>query len=233
VSKREDIRRAVYADDGAALSLVPSRLCDFGVNRLAMQGVGVALISSAESRSLLAASGEFAGTTEELQFSLGEGPCLEAFAAVAPSTEGQLATAGLLRWPAFAPAAVEVGIQAVFAFPLSVGPACFGVLDLARSQSGTLDDDELDDALALADIATETVLAMQADRLGDEVADELGGVGSERIVVHQATGMVAAQANIDVGAALATLRAHAFATDQALGDIAHDVIARRTSFEAS
>jgi AmiR/NasT family two-component response regulator len=93
-----------------------------------------------------------------------------------------------------------------------------------------LADDQLADALALADIATETILALQSDAEDDAVADQLGGVGSERIVVHQATGMVAAQAATDVEAALAWLRAHAFAVGRPLHDVAGDVVARRLRF---
>jgi hypothetical protein len=234
VHGQRDIRGALaeFTGSGAA-TLATSRLCDFGVDRLDMQGVGVALISSPEARSLLAASGDLAGRTEELQFSLGEGPCLDAFVGVAPCTEGYLAAAGGARWPAFAPAAVAEGIQAVFAFPLSVGRACFGVLDLARERPGTLNNQEMDDALALADIATETVLAIQSESLDGEIADELGGTTSERIVVHQATGMVSAQANINIVDALARLRAHAYASDQHVVDVAQEVVARTFEFGES
>ncbi len=206
-------------------SLVPLRLCEVGVERLGAQGVGLALISSPQARSLLSASGALAGRVEELQFSLGEGPCLDAFWAGVPTFEPFLATSGRDRWPLFAMAAVAAGVEAVFSFPLQIGEVRFGVLDIAHDVAGMLAEDVVADALALADIATETILALQAGTDEDRVADELGGIGSDRIVVHQATGMIAAQAGIDVGDALAWLRAHAYADDRHIYDVAGDVVA--------
>jgi len=211
-------------------SLVPLRLCEVGVERLGAQGVGLALISSPQARSLLSASGALAGRVEELQFSLGEGPCLDAFWAGVPTYEPFLATEGRDRWPLFAMAAVAAGVEAVFSFPLQVGEVRFGVLDVAHDVPGMLAAGVLADALALADIATETILALQTGTDEDRVADELGGIGSERIVVHQATGMIAAQAGIGVGDALAWLRAHAYADDRHIYDVASDVVAGSLMF---
>jgi hypothetical protein len=224
VDRHAELRRAIGLVDGSR-SVAPARLCEVGLERLGMQAVGVALISNPQARSLLSGSGALAGRVEELQFSLGEGPCLDAFRAGVPTLEPQLAVAGLDRWPLFTAAALAAGVQAVFAFPLQIGMIRFGVLDIARTQPGTLSDDVMADALALADIATETILALQAETDEDRVADELGGIGSERIVVHQATGMVAAQAGLNLADALAWLRAHAYAHDRRLHEVAGQVVA--------
>ena len=53
---------------------------------------------------------------------------------------------------------------------------------------------------------------------------ELEAGSNLRLVVHQATGMVAEQLGITVTEALITLRAHAFARDRALTDVANDVV---------
>lgn len=207
------------------------RVCEVAVARLGAQGVGVALISSPQARGLLSSRGALAGQVEDLQFSLGEGPCLDAFAEGVPALEGDLTDGGLVRWPMFANAAVRLGVRGVFAFPLQVGTACFGVLDVVRQAPGLLEQEELADALTLADIATETVLLLQTEGAGHEVvADELGGVGSERIVVHQATGMVSAQADISIEDALARLRAHAFAQDRLIRDVAEAVVGHSLRF---
>jgi hypothetical protein len=231
VNRRDELHRAVVGTEPLTLPLIPLRLCEIGAERLAAQGVGVALISSPESRSLLSGSGPLAGLVEDLQFSLGEGPCLDAFNDGAPAMAPDLNDGGLSRWPAFAPAALEAGVRAVFAFPLRVGAARFGVLDIVRTNTGTLAVDEVADALALADIATETVLRIQADCADDYVADGLGDIGAERVVLHQATGMVSAQAEIAIPEALARLRAYAYTSDRRMYDVASDVVARRLSFQ--
>ncbi len=232
MNRHEALQDEIWGGRPQALSLLPLRLCEVGVDRLDAQGVGVALISSPDVRSLLSASGELAGRVEELQFSLGEGPCLDAFHTGAPACEPDLSRGGRDRWPVFASEALDAGVRAVFAFPLQVGAACFGVLDVARARPGMLDDEQFADAATLAGIATDTVLRLQSEAGHSGVADGLGDIGSERIVVHQATGMISAHAGIDIAAALARLRAHAFSSERPISDVARDVVERTLEFQA-
>jgi hypothetical protein len=51
-------------------------------------------------------------------------------------------------------------------------------------------------------------------------------------VVHQASGMVAAQLEVSVAQALIRLRAYAFGNDRPLTEVAKDVVARRLRFDA-
>jgi hypothetical protein len=57
-----------------------------------------------------------------------------------------------------------------------------------------------------------------------------GGMWSARAEVHQATGMVIAQLRIPPDDALALLRAHAYAHDTTLAEIAHQVVTRELGF---
>jgi AmiR/NasT family two-component response regulator len=54
--------------------------------------------------------------------------------------------------------------------------------------------------------------------------------GTDRLVVHQATGMVSVQLDVTAADALATLRARAFQTGRSIQQIAVDVVDRRLSF---
>src|SRR4051812_2474259 len=121
LGRREALRQAMVDGGDTSLALLPRRLCEVAVDRLGVQAAGVALMSSSQSRSLLSVSGDLGGIVEELQFDLGEGPCLDAFTAGRPSLEADLSDGGRQRWPVFADAAVELGVHAVFAFPLQVG----------------------------------------------------------------------------------------------------------------
>ena len=51
--------------------------------------------------------------------------------------------------------------------------------------------------------------------------------------VYQATGMVSAQRGVGLEASLALLRAYAFAHDQALGEVAAAVVARRLRLDSA
>ncbi len=66
-----------------------------------------------------------------------------------------------------------------------------------------------------------------------QLAAELEAGADFQYVVHQASGMVAAQLDVSVGQALIRLRAYAFGNDRPLADVAEDVVARRLRFDAA
>jgi AmiR/NasT family two-component response regulator len=83
------------------------------------------------------------------------------------------------------------------------------------------------DALSAAEAATLILLGLRSDLGDDKAWDRSWGTRAE---IHQATGMVVAQLGISTADALARLRAHAFAEQRLLGEVARDVVARRLSF---
>ncbi len=189
-------------------------------------GAGIMLMSGDLPQGTLTSTNRVSATIEELQFTLGQGPCVDAFHEDRPVAEPDLADPEHPRWPAFTPAAIEAGVRAVFAFPLHLGQVRLGALDLYRDRPGGLNDDEHGDALAMADITTRAVLAMQAHAAPGQLAAELEAGGDFHSVIHQATGMVAAQLGVTVATALIRLRAYAFSHDRSLQQVADDVVAR-------
>ena len=209
---------------------VPKRLVMACAQALPVTGVGLALMTDDGHAGTVAVSDGPAGTMEDLQFSLGEGPCVECSDTGRPVLQPDLARTGPARWPGFSGGALEAGILAVFAFPLRVGGIRVGVLDLYRDQTGELSEQELTEALAFADAATALLLRLQAQPSGD-----VSGLGAipvieERAEVHQATGMISVQAGVGMAEALVRLRARAYATDRPIVDLARDVLNRVTSF---
>jgi hypothetical protein len=135
------------------------------------------------------------------------------------------------RWPAFSPLVIEAGGRAVFAFPLRLGAVRLGALDLYRDRSGRLTDDQHADALVLADVVTEAVLLMPSAAPAGLLAAALAEGADLHPVVHQATGMVAAQLGASVGEALVRLKAFAFGNGRALDDVSKDVLAGTLRFD--
>jgi GAF domain-containing protein len=168
---------------------------------------------------------------EELQYTLGEGPCVDAYHQDRPVLEPDLADPATARWLAFTPPAVKAGARAVFGFPLRVGALRLGALNLYCDRPGPLSDDQHADALVLAEVAAQAVLMMQANAPSGTLAAELETGGDFKYVVHQATGMVAAQLNVRVGEAFARLRGFAFANDRSVEQVAEEVVGRRLRFE--
>jgi len=95
-----------------------------------------------------------------------------------------------------------------------------------------LSDEHLADALVAADIARDAVLYWQYAPAGPDLAELLAAGGTDRIVIHQATGMIAAQLDDTVANALARLRAAASASGRPVYDVAQDVVERRVRFDA-
>jgi hypothetical protein len=207
------------------------RLCAVAAEVTDATGAGIMLMSGEVPRGSICTTDSVSALIEQLQFDLGEGPCIDAFNEDQPVIEPNLAEPETPRWFAFAPPAIDAGACAVFGFPLHVGAARLGALNLYRATPGPLTDEQHASALLMADIAAQSVLLLQSESPPGVIAAELAANADFRYVVHQASGMVAAQLDITVTQALARLRGHAFANEQSLTEVATDVVARTLRFE--
>jgi hypothetical protein len=216
---------AVLSDGGDGWS--PARLCGACPGIVGVNGAGVMLISGDIPRGSLCTTDEVSHLIEELQYTLGEGPCLDACQQDRVVAEPDLADPVTRRWPAFTPPALQAGVRAIFGFPLRVGTAHLGALNLYRDVPGPLTGDQHADALVVADVAARWVLEAQAGAPPDMVAEELEVGADFHFAVHNAAGIVSVQEGISVTEALIRLRAFAFSSDRLLAEVARDVIARR------
>jgi hypothetical protein len=225
--------RSLWAGGGPASGVAVwlRGMCDVATSELAASGVGVSLMTDAGVLGVAAASDRLTESLGELQFTLGEGPCMDAFATYRPVLEPDLAGVPTGRWPAYAPAAASLGVRSVFAFPLQMGAARLGVLDVYRRGPGGLTVDSLGLALAFADLTVEALLGAQ-DAVGRGTpAGGLDDVLDSHYVVYQAQGMTMVDLGVSLLDALARLRAHAFAEDRSLYAIAQDVVDGRLRLE--
>ena len=212
-----------------AVSL-PAALCASCVADLPMTGAAIVLQSIAGLDRVVAAEG-VATAVEELQFELGEGPGVDALKQDGPVLRSDLRSAAG-RWPMFAPAARAAGVEAAFAFPLQVGGIRLGVLDLYRDTPGALIDGILSEALAHAEAATAVLLHLQAlSHPSGGLHPQLTGFTADRAEIHQATGMISAQAEVSLVEALLLLRARSYSTDRTMLDVSRDVLDRRLRFK--
>ncbi|WP_246606237.1 GAF and ANTAR domain-containing protein [Paractinoplanes toevensis] len=219
-------------DDRAGVGGALRRLCSAAGRSLSASGVGVSVMGEGGMRGVAAVSEPPYEAIEELQFTLGEGPCLDAFATRQPVLVPELAGAAMHRWPGYAPAVHGCGMRAVFAFPLQVGAARLGVLDVFRAEEGALSARQFRQALTFADVAVTTLLDEQERAAPGAAAEGLDEVMGQRAEVYQAQGMVSVQMGISLVDALARLRAHSYAENRPLGEVARDVVARRLAFDS-
>ena len=213
-------------EDDHALAAQFCRECVAGLD---VDGAAMSRYTASPLRETIYVTDATARLLEDLQFTLGEGACVEAAGTGRPVLVPDLNdTADTSGWPIFAAAAIEqAGVGAVFALPLQWGSINLGVLDLYRRVPGSMRPAQLRDLMRAGDIAA---LMMLGVRTAGDGEDGWGPSWGGRAEIHQATGMVTAQLEVSPGDALARMRAYAFAEHRLLGDVAHDVVARRLRF---
>ncbi len=193
---------------------------------LGVTGLTVSLATGGDRAELMWCTDDAAGSFEDLQFTLGEGPGPEAVRGDAMVLVPDLALVRPERWPALSVEAAGLAARAVFCFPMGIGAIRVGVLTLVRRTAGPLTDGQVGDAQVLAH-------ALAGRALGSVVPGPNGAAPADsadallHAVVHQATGMVSVQLDVSLPQALLRLRAHAYSSGRPLTDVSRDVVARR------
>ncbi|MFI6515368.1 GAF and ANTAR domain-containing protein [Spirillospora sp. NPDC050679] len=213
----------------------PQDVCLVCVRVLAADGVGVS-VRIGDRLEPVHAEGLLGHQLLEAEMTSGDGPCVEVMRTGDPVLAADLGDpAAGRRWPLFTATARTGKVAAAFAFPLTTGTAPLGVLVACRDRPGGLTSAQHRDALICADAVT-TLLLTRTPRSRPEIGDPTGGeaVSADWLAlgaqIHQAAGMVSVQLDCTVEHALDRLRAHAFAHDLPLPDVADQVVARTLRF---
>jgi len=221
---------AAYPDE----ALGPQELCALCVEQLVVDRAAIAISVAPTSWEPLCASDEVAGRIEAGQATVGEGPAIDALRHGGPVLVDDL-SAQFERWPGLGTALGQDGRGAMFAFPLQIGAIRVGALDLYRVKPAQVEAGEVAAMLAAADIVTMVLLshprpAVPAGVDNDDLDVWWASSLSSR-EVHQATGMIVAQLAVPADEAYLRLKAHAYAEDLLLVEVARDVIAGRLRFD--
>lgn len=201
------------------------------IGSLPITGAAISTIGAAREPETICASDEHAARIDELQFDLRQGPCWDAVRSQSPVLVPDLDRFDDSRWPDFLQGLEPLPVRSLFAFPLVVGSLTVGIIDMYSSVPVQLQPRQSDGAARLAGVAARQVLRelLATQTLDVEMADDVTREFSRR-TVHQATGMVLAQLGISAADALVVLRAHAYASERSLSDVADDVINWRIDF---
>ena len=223
-----DGRRGVDAAD---------RLCEACVVLLDIDAAAISLVFDGANSGTLGSSGARARIYDELQFTLGEGPCLDSVLQRIPILIVDLGDPEEARWPAYRPAMLAHEIRGVYAIPVVVAGEFVGALDLFRARPGPLLAADLAGAVAAAELAAIPLLDLLDGDLQAAVTEPNSNAWAElnkltRAELSQAIGMLVAQLEVEPALALILLRAHAYATGRSVTDIARDILDRRLKLEA-
>jgi hypothetical protein len=203
-----------------------TRLCEVGSGVVGVSGAGVMLMSNDVPQGSAFTSDGVSAVIEDLQYTLGEGPCVDAHHQDRVVFEPDLVDPVLSRWPAFTPPALGAGVRAVFGFPLQVGAARLGALNLYRDRPGPLSADQHSEALVFAHVVAYWVLAMAAGAADDVVPRAVEAGADFHYLVQNAAGIVSVQLEVSVTEALIRIRAYAFRANRLVDDVAADIVAR-------
>lgn len=204
-------------------------LCAPFLEQLPVTGVAVSMFGGTAAASLVSASDALAARLDELQFDLGEGPRWEALRTRLPVLVPDVHSHPY-SWPVFNKALLDTGVAAMFVFPLTLGALDLGAVELHHTKPGSLSYSDHTTAAVLAGrTAWHLLRRLLSVNSPDTDPSEHNELMSRR-EIHQATGMVLAQAGTTAAEALLLLRAHAFANALTLREAADAVLLGRLSF---
>lgn len=193
---------------------LPAGLCTDAASLMGVTDCTLAFIG-ATSRLTLCASSDDAMSLDNWQFSLDEGPCLDA-ARTGTSHWADLTDNKGSPWPQLERKARLIGYTSLAGIPLQVGGLPFGAMNV-QNRSLSFGTENLADAERVAQALSQPIVT----RMSESLPPGFDQAGYDN--VHRASGMVSVQMGIPVDDAMAVLRAHAWSTDQQLIAVAREV----------
>jgi GAF domain-containing protein len=177
---------------------------------------------------LMAASSEATHDLEIFQLQRQEGPCLDCYRSHGAVSAPDLDEA-TPRWPSFATAARNFGFFSVHAVPMRHRGDVLGTLGLFGTARGALNQDDLDLAQGLADVASIAIVHDAAAHDAEQVNEQLQAALKSRVAIEQAKGVLAQYTQLTMADAFTVLRKYARDRNLKLTAVAHAVVARELS----
>jgi GAF domain-containing protein len=215
----------------------PAQLCRAAVAVLPIDAAAVSAWLGPEVAVPVGASDDEASTAEQLQFTLGEGPCMQASTTGIPLLAADLESPSGPAWRDWPTYAAEVlrwtPFRAVFCFPLVVAGLTVGSLSLYRRRPGeALLDADLADIDHIVGRVTSALL--ESEVLTSPVTDpEYGWLDApparRRHQVWVAQGITMQETGLNARQALSSLRGNAYAVDRSIDEIGEDIVSGRLS----
>jgi GAF domain-containing protein len=165
-----------------------------------------------------------AAAADEIQYEIGDGPCLHAVRHGQPVRIDD--TTASDRWPRFSHRAVELGIRSCYALPLVVDGEPVGALVLYARRPGAFGPGEAKRADRFAsDASGALTLALRMASCAD-LNDQLRSSIASRAIIDQALGVIMATEHCPQDRALALLKAISQNNNVRLRDLAASIVMR-------
>jgi transcriptional regulator with GAF, ATPase, and Fis domain len=209
-------------DDFDALELL-TVLVERSVDLLGVAASGLLIADGQDQMRLTASSSESARLLELYEIQNDEGPCLECYRTGTPVSIGSMEEARS-RWPRFAEAASRAGFVGVLALPLRLRDHVIGALNLFDANGILSDPTTHPVAQAMADVATIAILQERLGRQREVLNEQLQSALTNRVVIEQAKGVLAARLDLEMGEAFERLRKRSRDDRRRLVEVAEEVV---------
>ena len=184
-------------------------------------GAGVTWVMEGRPTTVTAA-GDFVRRIDEIQYSLNEGPCLQAY-----ESQDLVLTEDLedeQRWPRFTAAALQHGLRGLVAAPLTVRGSRLVALNVYALRARVFDESTVETAALFAEQASIVLANAEAFTRAQATAISLEQALTSRSVIDMAKGIVMAREACGPAEAFDVLRQMSQTQHRKLREIARELI---------
>lgn len=198
------------------------RVAEFAVRAIpGADGAGLTLLEADRPQTVVATDG-FVTAVDDIQYALGEGPCVSAVAQGRTFLSGNLG--GEPQWPHFGPRVGRLGVHSALSLPLLLPGQVLSALNVYAHGRDVFDTHAVTMGEAFSPQAAVSAhnaqLLDQAERLVAQLQQAL----TSHAEIDQALGVVMSRTGATAQAAFDRLRAQSQTRSVRLTDIAHEVL---------
>jgi GAF domain-containing protein len=184
-------------------------------------GAGLTLLEDGRADTIVA-SEPFVVAVDEVQYRLGEGPCLSAVASAC--TQLSACLGGEDRWPRFGPRASRLGVHSALSLPLLIDGGVIGALNVYGRRLNSFDEGSVRAGESFAQPAAVTVANAQVLEESRRLAALLERAIESRTVTDYAIGIIMSRTGATPDQALTQLRQLSQATSTKLAVVAAQLV---------
>ncbi|WP_461173403.1 GAF and ANTAR domain-containing protein [Arthrobacter sp. Z1-9] len=189
-------------------------------------GAGASIIDPRAHSESTGATDTVVLRADKLQYELGEGPCLSAWAEQRPIIIQD--TQEDVRWPRWTAAVADLPLRSVLSAPLTTGGREIGALKVYSPLPLAFDDNSVFLIERLASPAAVLLRHIRDRQAAQRMSEELAEALANRDLVSKVLGILIERMNLNSQEALEVLLARSRGEGRPLHDVARDTLQRAT-----
>lgn len=188
---------------------------------LGADGAGITVLVTGHPNTIVA-SATFVRDLDNIQYRLGEGPCISAAATASTNVSGALAADE--AWPEFGRIAADLGIHSALSLPLPLNGQVVGALSVYSHAYDAFDEHAARIGELFAGPAAVAVHNAYVLAEVQQETERLNAAVSNRSMIDRAVGVIMARSGINEDEALLRLRIRSQQQDSRLEDAARRLL---------